>query len=92
MKPIQTSQNTIFATSTWASGISATRSISLAPIRAARRSKPNDPSSAATARRASTATRSPSARMIVAATSLGTNCAKAVAKLRHDWARASAIS
>ena len=93
MKPIQTSQNTIFATSTWALGHlgDAQHLAGADPRRQALEAEPCR-AAAATARRASAATRSPSAKMMVAATSLGTNCAKAVAKLRHDWASASAIS
>ena len=84
MKPIQTIQKTIFATSSSALGISATRSISLAPVRNARRSNRSHASKRWTARRATIATTNPPAKMMVAATSRGTNSTNASAKLRQD--------
>ena len=65
MNPIQTIQNTIFAISTSAVGISATRSISLAPLRSARRSKSHPREQRWIARRATSATTNPPAKMIV---------------------------
>ena len=92
MKPIQTIQKTIFPMSTSAVGISALRSISLAPVRSDRRSKRSDTSSRWTTRRTMSETTSPPAKMMVAATSCGTNSTNALAKLRHDWTSASAMS
>ena len=93
MKPIQTIQKTIFAMSTSAVGMSASaqhlagagaqrQAIEVAATRAAA----GWPAGRAAPRR------SPPAKMMVAATSRGTNSTNAVAKLRHDWTSASAIS
>ena len=84
MNPIQTIQKTIFAISTSAAGISATRSISLAPLRSVRRSKSIHVRKRWIARRTTSAITKPPAKMISAATSRGTNCTNAEAKFRHD--------
>jgi hypothetical protein len=72
--------------------MSATRSISLAPVRSAKRSKRSPTSSRWTIRRAMIAATKPPAKMMLAATSRGTNSTNAAAKLRQDWVSASAIS
>jgi hypothetical protein len=92
MKPIQTIQNTTLETSCSALGMSATRSISVAPRRCARRSKRSEASSRATMRRARRERKNPTAKMMAAAINRGMNWTKAVAKLCHDCASASAIS